>query len=125
MSIVDGPPPPRRRRRRRMRPLSTLLAQLCLQLLLLQLCLLPPPVWSVSDTIACDSEIQTNVCLPRNYSSMDIPLNDRANKILIEIHISDVLKINDRDFSITFSLYFNVQWQEPRLHLNPSFFINQ
>jgi len=48
----------------------------------------------------------------------------RPNLILVEIHINDVLKINDRDFSITFSLYFNVQWREPRLQLNPSFFQN-
>ena len=65
------------------------------------------------------------VCLPRNYSSMDIPLIDEPNKIAIEIHISDVLKINDRDFSITFSLYFNVRWIEPRLRLNPTFFQNR
>ena len=30
------------------------------------------------------------------------------------IEISDVLKIDDKDYSITFSLYFNVQWSEPR-----------
>ena len=77
---------------------------------------------AVSDNIACDSDVQTNVCLPRNYSNMDIPLTDEPNLIKLELHISDVLKINDRDFSITFSLYFNVQWYEPRLHLNPSFF---
>ena len=77
---------------------------------------------AVSDNIACDSDVQTNVCLPRNYSNMDIPLNSEPNLIQLELHISDVLKINDRDFSITFSLYFNVQWREPRLHLNPSFF---
>ena len=65
------------------------------------------------------------VCLPKNYSSMDIPLIDEPNKIAIEIHISDVLKINDRDFSITFSLYFNVRWIEPRLRLNPTFFQNR
>ena len=52
-------------------------------------------------------------------------MTDEPNKIGIEIHISDVLKINDRDFSITFSLYFNVQWLEPRLNLNPSFFQNR
>jgi hypothetical protein len=56
---------------------------------------------------------------------MDIPLVDKPNMISIEIHISDILKINDRDFSITFSLYFNVKWKEPRLRLNPSFFQNR
>ena len=50
---------------------------------------------------------------------------DKPNMISIEIHISDILKINDRDFSITFSLYFNVKWKEPRLRLNPSFFQNR
>ena len=61
----------------------------------------------------------------RNYSSMDIPFGSEANLIKVELHISDVLKINDRDFSITFSLYFNVQWLEPRINLNPSFFQNR
>ena len=107
----------------------------------------------VSENIVCGSSIPTYVCLPRNYSSMDIPLTDEPNHIGklyiqwrdpyffhriptwqnilvfffqgIEIHISDVLKINDRDFSITFSLYFNVQWREPRLHIDPSFFQNR
>jgi hypothetical protein len=56
---------------------------------------------------------------------MDIPLMDEPNHINIEIHISDVLKINDRDFSITFSIYFNVQWREPRLQIDSSFFQNR
>ena len=38
------------------------------------------------------------------------------------IEISDVLKIDDKDYSITFSLYFNVQWSEPRLNLSTEFF---
>ncbi len=38
------------------------------------------------------------------------------------IEISDVLKIDDKDYSITFSLYFNVQWSEPRLNLSTDFF---
>ena len=38
------------------------------------------------------------------------------------IEISDVLKIDDKDYSITFSLYFNVQWSEPRLNLSQEFF---
>ena len=32
--------------------------------------------------------------------------------------ISDVLGINDRDFSITFGLYFSAEWLEPRLNLS-------
>ena len=33
-----------------------------------------------------------------------------------------MLKIDDKDYSITFSLYFNVQWSEPRLNLSQEFF---
>ena len=33
-----------------------------------------------------------------------------------------MLKIDDKDYSITFSLYFNVQWSEPRLNLSKTFF---
>jgi hypothetical protein len=36
-----------------------------------------------------------------------------------------VLKIDDKDYSITFSLYFNVQWAEPRLNLSRSFFTSE
>ena len=32
--------------------------------------------------------------------------------------ISDVLAINDKDYSITFGLYFIVEWVEPRLNLS-------
>ena len=32
--------------------------------------------------------------------------------------ISDVLAINDKDYSITFGLYFSVEWFEPRLNLS-------
>jgi len=41
------------------------------------------------------------------------------------IEISDVLKIDDKDYSITFSLYFNVQWSEPRLNLSSEFFSSE
>lgn len=87
------------------------------------LALMEPQVsQGVSQAVSCDAAVQTYVCLPANYSSMDLPLPKEANLILIEIHISDVLVINDRDFSITYSLYFNVQWREPRLHINTGFF---
>ncbi len=43
-------------------------------------------------------------------------------QLISGIEISDVLKIDDKDYSITFSLYFNVQWSEPRLNLSKNFF---
>ena len=35
------------------------------------------------------------------------------------------MKIDDKDYSITFSLYFNVQWSEPRLNLSTDFFTSE
>ena len=32
--------------------------------------------------------------------------------------ISDVLRISDKDYSVTFGLYFSVEWFEPRLNLS-------
>lgn len=79
----------------------------------------------VSETIACGSDIETHVCLQKNYSNMDIPLVNTPNVIWIELHISDILKICDSDFSITFSLYFNVMWKDARINLTPKFFQNR
>ena len=39
-------------------------------------------------------------------------------EILSGFEISDVLAINDKDYSITFGLYFSVEWLEPRLNLS-------
>jgi hypothetical protein len=46
----------------------------------------------------------------------------KVKTLISGIEISDVLKIDDKDYSITFSLYFNVQWSEPRLNLSSEFF---
>jgi len=52
-----------------------------------------------------------------------IPTNVASFSVLYfaGLEISDVLKIDDKDYSITFSLYFNVQWSEPRLNLSREF----
>ena len=39
-------------------------------------------------------------------------------EIISGFEISDVLAINDKDYSITFGLYFSVEWLEPRLNLS-------
>ena len=44
-------------------------------------CFLPCRCSAVSGNVACDSHVQTNVCLPRNYSSMDLPLINTPNKV--------------------------------------------
>ena len=34
-----------------------------------------------------------------------------TNNISVTIDIEEVLRINDKDYSITFSTYFNVEWK--------------
>ena len=59
----------------------------CLFYFVLSCLLFPRPemIEAVSDNIACGSDVQTNVCLPRNYSTMDIPLISEY-KGLLEIN---------------------------------------
>ncbi|QQP40147.1 Gammaaminobutyric acid receptor subunit deltalike, partial [Caligus rogercresseyi] len=60
-------------------------------------------------------------CTPRNYSKFDLPIKKGVNHITVSIDIAEVLRINDKDYSITFSGYFNVKWQESRMELSPDF----
>ena len=40
---------------------------------------------------------------------------EETNPIEVSIDIDEVLRINDKDYSITFATYFNVEWYERRL----------
>ena len=42
----------------------------------------------------------------------------------IGIDITDVLRINDKEYGVEFSSYFNVMWREPRLHI-PAIFLGE
>jgi hypothetical protein len=42
----------------------------------------------------------------------ELPYTMETNNISIIIDIEEVLRINDKDYSITFSTYFNVEWKE-------------
>ena len=33
----------------------------------------------------------------------------------------DILEVNDKEFSVTLTMYFNVQWDEPRIETNNTF----
>jgi len=56
--------------------------------------------------------------LTDEYSTFELPFKYSPNLIKIGFEISDVLAINDKDYSITFGLYFSVEWLEPRLNLS-------
>jgi len=80
------------------------------------------------DDMVCqykDEEVINNhLCLPADYNKFDLPYRDRTNIIDIGIDITDVLRINDKEYSVEFSSYFNVMWTEPRLHI-PDRFLNE
>ena len=49
------------------------------------------------------------------------PYFEGVNNIYVSIEIDEVLRINDKDYSITFATYFNVEWTERRLYVDPEF----
>ena len=57
-------------------------------------------------------------CLPLDYQKLESPIPDGAVHVDIDVEILDILSINDKEFSITMSMYFSVQWQESRLENN-------
>ena len=69
----------------------------------------------------CKDGVHKSICLPENYSKFELPFTEVTNKIGISIDIDDVLRINDGTYSITFSTYFNVEWNERRLSVQPDF----
>ena len=48
-----------------------------------------------------------------------MPITEGVNEIYVSIDIDEVLRINDKDYSITFATYFNVEWTEHRLFVDP------
>lgn len=69
----------------------------------------------------CNNDKPVPVCLPKEYSKFELPTKGGLNIIRVTIEISEVLRINDKDYSITFACYFNVQWLEKRISLGPEF----
>lgn len=69
----------------------------------------------------CADAPNKNLCLPKSYSKFELPFTESVNVVEIGIDIIDVLRINDKEYSVTFSSYFNVLWQEPRLHISERF----
>jgi len=70
----------------------------------------------------CSKGISKNICLPDDYSKFELPNPEGVNLIYVSIDIDEVLRINDKDYSITFATYFNVEWIERRLYIDPDFY---
>ena len=54
-------------------------------------------------------------CLPQGYQKLESPRPDSPVNVDINVEILDILSVNDKDFSITMSMYFSVMWQESRI----------
>merc|ERR1719192_2087338 len=65
-----------------------------------------------------------NLCLHSDYNKFELPIQEGVNIIDIGIDITDVLRINDKEYGIEFSSYFNVMWREPRLHIPAKYLLN-
>ena len=57
-------------------------------------------------------------CLPLDYQKLESPTPDRAVHVDINVEILDILSVNDKEFSMTMSMYFSVMWQENRIETN-------
>ena len=57
-------------------------------------------------------------CLPKDYQKLESPTPDEPVHVDINVEILDILSVNDKEFSITMSMYFSVMWQESRIETN-------
>jgi len=57
-------------------------------------------------------------CLPKDYQKLESPAPDEPVHVDINVEILDILSVNDKEFSITMSMYFSVMWQESRIETN-------
>ena len=82
--------------------------------------------------------IEAMFCIPANYSKFNPPLNPPGNppsevlsffffpfskyfsKVQIGLDNFEILKIDDRDFTIEINAYFIVKWRDRRLQVNMS-----
>lgn len=55
-------------------------------------------------------------CLGQNYSKLDVPFNDEGRvDIAVDLDVLQILEVDDIKFTVSFSMYFGVRWQEPRV----------
>ena len=57
-------------------------------------------------------------CLPLGYQKLESPNPNGTVDVDITVEILDILSVNDKEFSITMSMYFTVMWQESRITTN-------
>ena len=53
-----------------------------------------------------------------DYQKLESPSPKGAVHVDINVEILDILSVNDKEFSMTMSMYFSVMWQESRIISN-------
>jgi hypothetical protein len=79
---------------------------------------------SVKSIFQCSAQLMTNdeqkcagqVCLPSNYSRLIGPYNESSSiDIKIDLWILQILEVNDKLFTVSFTMFFGVVWQDHRI----------
>ena len=53
-----------------------------------------------------EAECVLGWCLPKDYQKLESPQPDSPVHVKINVEILDILSVNDKEFSITMSMYF-------------------
>ena len=62
------------------------------------------------------SKCAESYCLPIGYDKLEVPFNDKgAVDVSVDLDVLQIMEIDDIKFTVTFSMYFGVRWQEPRI----------
>jgi hypothetical protein len=79
----------------------------------------------VNSIFECSAQLLANadgqicvgiVCLPSNYNRLIGPFKKNESiDIEIDLDVHQIVEVDDKLFTVSFTMYFNVKWQEPRL----------
>ena len=67
----------------------------------------------------CEKDSDDNkkpVCIPKKYDAFKLPRAE-GNEIGVSLSYIKVISVDEKDFSLTFETFFNIEWQDERLEL--------
>ena len=56
-----------------------------------------------------------NACLANDYDNSVKPFSDEIMNIKLDFDITQIIAVDESDFTITFKMYFGIRWHEPRM----------
>ena len=66
-------------------------------------------------------------CIPANYSKFNPPLNPPGEppaEVQIGLDNFEILKIDDREFTIEINAYFIVKWRDKRIEVGTGYWVD-